>query len=326
MATAAQAIQRVSEVTGMQLATVARAARALREADITLWPQGEKGRGRGAQVVPNHLVNLIVALAVANPLTEAATQIPSFLQMVPIDLSPKKGGRTTEAVAAWREGKGLSATIGRFLPGETVQEALVNLVSLLGQPEGATLREACEGMHVTFQRDDKSTLVVFVSYYEWHSHHTDADRTGDGWTNSGLYYAPNDQLPTAEQAITRLRNHPGFITRTSVINFAAFVALGDIWADTIAHNTRAASKTTPVKPARATPENDMAATAPCQGNSAAMASSDQPEDELDGGFQPHHTRERDETQSRGLRAVRSVTSTVNRHPGTNDQNEHRHCA
>ena len=68
MATAAQAIERIAAETGILKSTVFRAARALREADVMLWPQGTQGRGKAAHVGAAHLVNLALALLWPTPL------------------------------------------------------------------------------------------------------------------------------------------------------------------------------------------------------------------------------------------------------------------
>src|SRR4051812_44832892 len=78
MATAAEAIEQIAAKTGMLPATVFRAARALREADLRLWPQGTAGRGKAAQVEASHLVNLVLALAVADPITAAPEVAPQY--------------------------------------------------------------------------------------------------------------------------------------------------------------------------------------------------------------------------------------------------------
>jgi hypothetical protein len=72
VATAADAIQRIAEATGSLPATVSRTARALREADARLWPQGAQGRGQAAQVEPRHSVNLVIAIATGFPVDAVA--------------------------------------------------------------------------------------------------------------------------------------------------------------------------------------------------------------------------------------------------------------
>lgn len=78
MATASQAIEQVAKATGILPATVFRAARSLREADTGMWPQGTQGRGKAAHVESRHLVNLILALGVADPITTSPQLVPEW--------------------------------------------------------------------------------------------------------------------------------------------------------------------------------------------------------------------------------------------------------
>ena len=60
---------------------VFRTARALQETDQTLWPKAAKGGGRGAaHLEPRHLVNLVLALALADPIA-IAPQTVAFRSM-----------------------------------------------------------------------------------------------------------------------------------------------------------------------------------------------------------------------------------------------------
>ena len=83
MATGAQAIEAIARATGLLPATVGRAARSLREAGQDLWPQAAPGGGKNAvHVRPGHLVNLVIALAVADPLTTAAVLTVIFRSLI----------------------------------------------------------------------------------------------------------------------------------------------------------------------------------------------------------------------------------------------------
>ena len=83
MATGAHAVDWISKATGILPATVFRTARALREADPTLWPQAAKGGGRGAaHLEPRHLVNLALALAVADPIAAAPKVVAGYRALI----------------------------------------------------------------------------------------------------------------------------------------------------------------------------------------------------------------------------------------------------
>jgi hypothetical protein len=83
VATGAHAVERIAEATGILPATVFRTVRTLREADPTLWPEAAKGGGRGAaHLEPCHLVNLVLALAVADPITAAPKAVAGYRALV----------------------------------------------------------------------------------------------------------------------------------------------------------------------------------------------------------------------------------------------------
>jgi hypothetical protein len=90
MATTAQAIERFALVTGPAEAHVGRVARILqlaKDADmrsLDLWPTGKQGGGKSAvHVQPHHLVNLAIALAVADPITTGPGRVLAFRSLVP---------------------------------------------------------------------------------------------------------------------------------------------------------------------------------------------------------------------------------------------------
>ena len=113
MATGEQAIAAVATQTGMDYAHVQRVARVLREAGGDLWPQSGKGGGKRARhVQPHHLGNLLIALAVAEPITKAPGRVEAFT------LLAKEGGD---------------------LPGETFGDALAGLIDRVSRRPGRWL-------------------------------------------------------------------------------------------------------------------------------------------------------------------------------------------
>jgi hypothetical protein len=85
MATGAQATERVAKATGVSVTYVERVARILKEADADLWPKARKGGGKGAaHVMPSHLVNLLLALMSADPITEAPEIVPRCRALIPV--------------------------------------------------------------------------------------------------------------------------------------------------------------------------------------------------------------------------------------------------
>jgi len=67
---------------GVLPATAFRAARALRERSISLWPQGSQGRRQEAHVTVGHCVNLALAIATADPMTDAPNTVRRYRSLV----------------------------------------------------------------------------------------------------------------------------------------------------------------------------------------------------------------------------------------------------
>lgn len=89
MATGAEAIDQIASAVELPRVTVARAARALREAKRDLWPQALPGGGKNANHVrPHHLNNLIFALMCADPISQAPFLVQRYLELVPVEYAP----------------------------------------------------------------------------------------------------------------------------------------------------------------------------------------------------------------------------------------------
>ena len=127
MATGAQATERVAKATGVSVTYVERAARILKEADADLWPKARKGGGKGAaHVMPSHLVNLLLALMAADPITEAPEIVPRCRAMIPVlknDLASNEFEPGLEAR--------IVAILDDFCPGTNLGERLEGLVRTL---------------------------------------------------------------------------------------------------------------------------------------------------------------------------------------------------
>jgi hypothetical protein len=228
VATGRQAIEAIAEVTGKPAVTIGRAARALREAgqDRDLWPHAAPGGGKKAKHVrADHLANLAVALAVADPLTEAPRQIGAFLSMAAIDRHlPEGSGRIAKALEDWKH-----ATLtppSRLVPGETLGDALVDLVELLARPEGAALRDAVLGtgtFHVIFRLPDGLDPSVRIRIR--------GDLINDRWS----YCRYGDYRPSGVPLATQvLLDHPGRIQKIAQLPFYLFDTMAALWADTCA--------------------------------------------------------------------------------------------
>jgi hypothetical protein len=129
MATGAQATERVAKATGVSVTYVERAARILKEADADLWPKARKGGGKGAaHVMRPHLVNLLLALMVADPITEAPEIVPRCRAMMP----DPKNDLASDEFETGQEAR-ILGILDAFCPGSNLGERLEGLVCTLMQ-------------------------------------------------------------------------------------------------------------------------------------------------------------------------------------------------
>jgi hypothetical protein len=113
MATASKAITRIAEVAGVIPSAASRAARYLRETDTNLWPEGLAGRGQEAHVEPRHLVNLVLALAAADPITTAPETVATLRSATPVSCSVGDKEEDVSALRVTTLGDALDAFIER---------------------------------------------------------------------------------------------------------------------------------------------------------------------------------------------------------------------
>jgi hypothetical protein len=137
VATGAHAVDWIARTTGLLPATIFRTARQLQMADPDLWPKARKGGGRGAAHLEQpHLVNLALALAVADPITAGPASVRRFRALMPSgSMRGEAGGQLARLLHAH----------GAFLAGTSLGISLELLVDLLSGPNEAVselLREA----------------------------------------------------------------------------------------------------------------------------------------------------------------------------------------
>ncbi len=230
MATGAEAIQVVAKVTGKRPGPVGRAARSLREARCDLWPQAAPGGGKNSSHVrPKHLVNLGVALAVADPLTESAQQIGAFTSLVAGPAHFSTDGPVAEVITKWKRIVGAGER--HMILGDTLGEALAGLVDWLSRPEGAELGSVCKGINVELKQQDGCDPSAVLSYFG------DEPKNGDNWDNFSTY-APHNRMSADQVHAAELRA-PGAIERTTLLPLGLFKTLADLWTDTKAAEGRA---------------------------------------------------------------------------------------
>jgi hypothetical protein len=128
---------------------VLRVARALREADLALWPQAGKGGGRvAAHVEPPHLVSLTIGIAIAfaDPLSVAPKIVSGYRDMiwntVPA-ISPDRTGHATS----------LLTTAGLLRADITAGELLEDVLILVADRSDVARTLRSVGWRVDLERD-----------------------------------------------------------------------------------------------------------------------------------------------------------------------------
>ncbi len=264
MATGAEAIEVVARVTGILPATVGRAARALREAGQDFWPQAAPGGGKNARHVrPHHLVNLAVALAIADPLTDAPEQSLAFRNLVQ---APASRGLLWGTVQL--------DTLGGFMDG------LVHRLSLddgFSTSDREHFRHATHGMKLSLRTSRAKAVAPFALLH--------LAQPGDN-ERQIYYFSP------ADRPVRLIKDMPdASLCISSRVPFELFEALGNLWADTQAHEQAKACSTHAdvSQSVSTTNENGAPGRAPrtrIQDHGLAAPAGDTPED----------TRERESSQ------------------------------
>ena len=221
MATTAEAIDLIADTADMLRATVFRAARSLREADTALWPQGSQGKGMEAHVEPAHLVNLALAIAVADPVTSAPTVVPFYRGLTsgtghavrldgdtPVELKDEHWGEVGLLMrGVVREGSDLGSDLER-------------LVDLMADNQTAAPRLYDARFRIEFIPHAKFPAVT-TSYVP-------TNVAANASSSRQFTYLRNQQIETTKPRILR----------KVVLDTDLFVCLGTLWSDTKRHRTR----------------------------------------------------------------------------------------
>ena len=221
MATASRAIDQVAKTTRILPATVFRAARALREADVNLWPQGTQGRGKEAHVEPGHLVNLMLALAVADPITTAPRLVADYrdlIDRVGHYVKVVSGTVHTEAERLGHTGLLLSDIL---VAGGNLGTALERVIDLLAKNKASQhyFTEAYFKLEFTL---DPLRASCMIRYYA-----NDVDPEVSERSREFLYLSRQASPSTPQLPILR----------KVVIDATLFSSLADLWADTLQHRS-----------------------------------------------------------------------------------------
>jgi hypothetical protein len=295
MATGAQAVERIAQATGILPATVFRAAKILREYDSVLWPEAGKGGGKAAaHVEPSHLVNLVLALAVADPITKAPTIVKDFRNTWRLGFLHLPQDAQT-AFAAWgllTEDKATLGLGGGYL---LLGNALEGMVDLLASPEGAGAnRDALfrTGIEVQLFTGGSLGQNAFIA---------DGDNRGVLPFCSAQQGVLSDLMPHNRLIALHARLEAPLERRVK-LPLMLFKVMAELWGDTKTYRDtiaiyRRGKRTAPTLPLSdvllGTPENETAASPARE----AAALDDQHDVSNRGARHPQTTRERESCQA-----------------------------
>jgi hypothetical protein len=217
MTTGAQATEAIAKSTGVSLTLVERAARILKEADADLWPKAKKGGGKGAaHVTPSHLVNLLLALMTADPITEAPEVVPRYRNLIPGRYDdPDVDVFETESVDHIDR---LTGILNEFCPGSNLGERLEGLVrTLMKLEDRSQVRKRLGSFTVgrSYQSGGAISASLEVS-------------TG----TVGFVVPIGDLLSSMQDAAEDSANPEAAISNTKSVPFRIFEILADLALDT----------------------------------------------------------------------------------------------
>jgi hypothetical protein len=259
MAVGSFAIRTYAKKTDDLLATVDRASECLQP---ELWPLGPRGGGRATpHVEPSHLVNLMLAVCCAVPITSAPKVVPIYRGLVETELRTIRreiradGVLTTEVRTTERRFGFFKPALHRF--GSTLGRQLDGLVTILQQPINQAFREYLRfggfELALTLGPVPQATVSITQRMPD------DAYETVEVLSFTGQ----QDALPLREPLPAA---RP---IRVVTVRFELIDVLIDLWDDTLAHRKRNAearpgtSALQAVKPtrSRSEPHNSSDATA-----------------------------------------------------------------
>lgn len=228
MTTGAQATEAIAGPTGTSLTFAERAARILKEADADLWPKARKGGGKGAaHVTPAHLVNLLLTLMAADPLTEAPAIVPRYRNLIvdqrrhpEVDVFETKSFSHTDR---------MTAILDEFCPGSNLGERLEGLVRNLMDVETRNRarkrlgwftvgRSHQDGGRITASLDVLPGVVFFAEPLD-------------------------DLVPSMRDDAEPSGTPKAAISQTKVVPFAIFEILADLALDGVRHGQRSSPAT-----------------------------------------------------------------------------------
>jgi hypothetical protein len=246
MVTTAHAIDRIAEVAGVLQATGVRCARALREADVNLWPQGSAGIGMAAQVEPQHLVNLVIGITASDTIAASAKTVKALGDMtLPSGrryLKPEEIGPVGQVlfpnpkVADLPNSSPLLVSDTGLGNGRGLAVDLAWMVDLLAHANEKTLNTLKGSLLAVELILDPQHPCALIRYFE---HDLKPP------TSVKIFYMARQNLldfPEKRDLPFLSPTDDPPIVRKVMLNLSLFTILSELWADTLAHRAAASAK------------------------------------------------------------------------------------
>ena len=231
MATGAKAIGRLAAETGTLMASVHRAARSLQTDG--LWPLGTRGGGQTTpHVEPHHLVNLMLAMACADPITESAKAVARYRPLIVADtleiqeITTSSDGNTT-TVTRKTSRPGVAAALLHGY-GNTFGAWLDGWLLAANKPSGRSLRDfAWSALSVSMVLDSEfPEAAMSITTYQGD------DPSRRRVETSRFLITHESDMPN------RPSPPPAALVRSVTVPFPFFEAIEAAWSDTVAHRVR----------------------------------------------------------------------------------------
>ena len=188
---------------------------------LDIFPLGARGRGKEAHLQPHHLVNLVIGMAAADPITEAADFALTYRRLVATELritETEAGSVRTSRETTEVPSKGhLEPLLHHY--GPTFGKRMDGLISLLAMPHNKTIRDFLRsaGMSAKLVLGPVPEARFVLPF-----------RFGDD---------PNDrveeEIHLPPQEILALPRPIAEMRREVWIPFSLFEILTNLWADTL---------------------------------------------------------------------------------------------
>ena len=203
-------IERFAEATLVPRATIGRVARALREADSSLFPHDPVGRNKSTELAPPHFVNLLIGMVAGDPITSAPRLVGAY--------------RRAAYKQPLEEVLGEIPVRAPILPGQSLGLDLESLIDFLARPHAQN-----KNIRGAFDGDFQVTLVVgeaLVATVERPSMGRVDSYDAKPWLSDKQTPRPIIVIQGRSQPVVPLR-------RIGRLNFSHFEVAAELWADSL---------------------------------------------------------------------------------------------